>query len=509
MQRLSDTLPNDTEVLPDGTNADTILQTGHYKCMNLINSPIPDCYLIVVDDGTGDNDTTGLQIVYDYKRMAHRSTNTNIWTESVVSHDGFTERKIKLNAGGSTIGLAGVTFSQSQLNSNAHFGLCGNVSPYNIALGFDTNEIVCNQTLYIRPNGNLVFTAGNSGTDGSAVKIRSGGTDQTIYHAGNLNEPHSQVATHSASCAAGWVTILKVPTGRAQGECIISDGESSDHSYMHLKWHRSYAGAGITVLDSGGHAARLTGARWIYDSSDVTYGEYRLQVYATASSTYYVNHRGVNLASMYQSAVTYMAPSTENTPSGYIMRSEVLANSLNSIYGNMGTSGNLRAKQINADNIGSGTTVFANQGFEYLDTNQYILRTATNWGLYWDTTNNRFDFNGAGTTRAWIDLDTGEIWSNSNITAYSDKRVKDNILPITSALDKVEQISGYTYTRKDEDSGKRYAGVIAQEVLDVLPEVVEQDAETGHYSVAYGNLTALLIEAVKELKQRVQELESK
>jgi hypothetical protein len=61
------------------------------------------------------------------------------------------------------------------------------------------------------------------------------------------------------------------------------------------------------------------------------------------------------------------------------------------------------------------------------------------------------------------------------------------------------------FTRTDlDDNEKRYAGVIAQEVLAVLPEVVTEDAE-GRYSVAYGNLAALLIEAIKELKGELNE----
>jgi hypothetical protein len=53
----------------------------------------------------------------------------------------------------------------------------------------------------------------------------------------------------------------------------------------------------------------------------------------------------------------------------------------------------------------------------------------------------------------------------------------------------------------------RQIGVIAQEVEAVLPEVVQADADTGQLSVAYGNITGLLIEAVKELTARVAALE--
>ncbi|HAW05916.1 MAG TPA: hypothetical protein DCW83_14620, partial [Saprospirales bacterium] len=104
----------------------------------------------------------------------------------------------------------------------------------------------------------------------------------------------------------------------------------------------------------------------------------------------------------------------------------------------------------------------------------------------------------------------GGIYSTGNITAYSDIRVKENIEVIPNALEKVEQIRGVTFTRNDntgDSKDKRYAGVIAQEIEKVLPEVVETNEE-GTKSVAYGNMVGLLIEAVKELKQEVEDLKT-
>jgi hemoglobin-like flavoprotein len=100
------------------------------------------------------------------------------------------------------------------------------------------------------------------------------------------------------------------------------------------------------------------------------------------------------------------------------------------------------------------------------------------------------------------------IWTRGDVTAYSDARVKDNIEVIENAVEKIKAIRGVTFTRNDrEDTTKRFAGVIAQEVLEVLPEVVTEDA-LGTYSVAYGNLNALLIEAIKEQQKEIDELKS-
>jgi hypothetical protein len=104
----------------------------------------------------------------------------------------------------------------------------------------------------------------------------------------------------------------------------------------------------------------------------------------------------------------------------------------------------------------------------------------------------------------------GTFTAAGDITAYSDRRIKKDLKKIEGALDKVSKINGYTFTRTDEPlKDKRQAGVIAQEILEVLPEVVSVNNESGYYTVSYGNITALLIEALKEERQKREELEKR
>lgn len=125
--------------------------------------------------------------------------------------------------------------------------------------------------------------------------------------------------------------------------------------------------------------------------------------------------------------------------------------------------------------------------------------------------NNSININGGSgvTFGAWNVPDGyiatgGSAWFRYDVTAYSDSRVKDNVQQIENAIEKVQSIRGVTFTRNDyDDKSKRHAGVIAQEVLDVLPEVVNKD-ESGMYSVAYGNMAALFIEAIKEQQQQIR-----
>ena len=102
--------------------------------------------------------------------------------------------------------------------------------------------------------------------------------------------------------------------------------------------------------------------------------------------------------------------------------------------------------------------------------------------------------------------EAGAATFNNNVTAFSDERLKDNIETLEDGLAKVEQLRGVTYTR----DGRENIGVIAQEVEKILPEIVlTADDEMGTKSVDYSRITAVLIEAVKDLSARVKELENK
>jgi hypothetical protein len=99
-----------------------------------------------------------------------------------------------------------------------------------------------------------------------------------------------------------------------------------------------------------------------------------------------------------------------------------------------------------------------------------------------------------------------ELYTSGKITELSDKRLKKDIKKIENALDKLISLNGITYLLNDGQ--KRETGVIAQEVKEVLPEAVSIDPN-GYYSVAYGNLAGLMIEAIKELKNEIDQIKLK
>jgi hypothetical protein len=135
----------------------------------------------------------------------------------------------------------------------------------------------------------------------------------------------------------------------------------------------------------------------------------------------------------------------------------------------------------------TGGHLSALRGYVYANNSNEIgfLNTAGNWSLRVDN--------------------SGNATATGDVTAYSDARVKENVITVDNALDKVLNLRGVYYNRIDSEDKRRKVGVIAQEIMEVVPEVVGQDND-GMYNVSYGNIVGVLIEAIKEQQKQIDEL---
>ena len=115
-------------------------------------------------------------------------------------------------------------------------------------------------------------------------------------------------------------------------------------------------------------------------------------------------------------------------------------------------------------------------------------------------------------------VDAGDLHSDGDVIAYStttsDVRLKSDVEPITNALSKVNQLSGYTFTRNHNK--QKSAGILAHELEKVLPEAVrekelplQQNDGEKYKVVEYDAIHGLLIEAIKELSDKVERLEAR
>ena len=130
------------------------------------------------------------------------------------------------------------------------------------------------------------------------------------------------------------------------------------------------------------------------------------------------------------------------------------------------------------------------------------------WYFYYHLGNSCMGIGTSTTSSSYKLYVNGAIYATGNICAYSDVRKKENIETIDNALDKVNKMRGVYYNRTDDENKKKQTGVIAQEMEQVLPEVVNYAADVDEYSVAYGNIVGVLIEAIKEQQLQIDELKA-
>ena len=181
-------------------------------------------------------------------------------------------------------------------------------------------------------------------------------------------------------------------------------------------------------------------------------------------------------------------------------------------------SGSSQVSYVGLSNIPGGIVSGSSQilgGSNILSGSNQTNITSINQNLGTSTTGVQFASLGIGTAPdATYELKiAGDIAASGDIVAYytSDKRLKDNIQPIENALDRVNQLGGYTFDWNEELQKARKGhdiGVIAQEVQSTFPEVVVE-RDNGYLGVDYQKLVPVLIEAIKELSAKVKELENK
>ena len=273
----------------------------------------------------------------------------------------------------------------------------------------------------------------------------------------------------------------------------MSFGGGNDFGNYHVGTNLENYGGTYTKLDLRWHTGIRMGAQSqyggirFYDSEDL--GSLQWHFNGPSAYTYKYNWLKTNTTGIHSD--TNSAHIHPNTTSSY------------GTWRISGSRNNYAGLMIN-DDQGYHNTLMWNSG-----NGGWYQPNGSGWTLYWHRSNSCMGIAGSSTSSSYDLYVTGAIYATGNITAYSDARKKTNIKTIESALNKVLNLRGVTYNKINVDktvSEKDEMGVIAQEVEKIVPEVVTYAEDVDEYGVSYGNLTALLVEAIKELKIELTDL---
>lgn len=137
-----------------------------------------------------------------------------------------------------------------------------------------------------------------------------------------------------------------------------------------------------------------------------------------------------------------------------------------------------------------------------------VINQTTDSGTYYPTlttaTSGTVSTINTSSTKLTYQPSTGTLTTTALVES-SSLRLKENILPIENALDAILLLTGVTYDRRD-GSTKNEAGLIAEDVYKVLPNLVTTDEDGKPYGINYTKFSAYLIEAIKSLKQEINSL---
>jgi hypothetical protein len=429
--------------------------------------------------------TSSVDFVTGSTRFGSLLANTHVFTGSVSVTGSINATSLTGSINGSQITDATVSNAKLANSTISGISLGSNLAILTIGTGLSGTSY----------NGSTGITIANTGvtsiTAGTGISINQGTGGVTITNTINNTNQLTNGAGYITSAALS--SYLPLSGGNITGNLTVG-GPASALAQLHV-YNASAAASFLLQTNSSTDYAEI--ATRNYNQTSTAY--YR-QYSSSASGTDFGVSRN-NLAALFSNYASNFAIGTQNggdlilgTANTERMRinttgiatfsGRIILGTFPNSQTNTGEAWIGRASDRNAGTmtVQLGGNSASSRSFEVVD---YA------WSVV------LFSVSSGGTATA-----------SGDVVAYSDARVKTNIKPIDSSLEKVSKLTGVTYNRTDLEDKSTKIGFIAQEVEKVIPEVVTYDSEKDRYGVSYGNVTALLVEAIKEQQTQIEELKT-
>ena len=384
---------------------------------------------------------------------------------------------------------------------------------YSANVGFTPTTITAPFTLFAgRAAGGFTDNVAKVNASFSNIQGIAVTRDGTVYVAdtGNYSirkiSTLGNVTTISGNGVSGFVNGLNAqyirPTFLAldteQSNLFISDSTAIrklDLTYLNVSTVVGSASGSSTIVDGLGSAVKFSNAAGIViDSTNALYvvdsGTMCIRKITYTNTQYQcTTFSGTRSLSNIDSAIgiNNIEYSTYNSPNG------ITIDAASTLY--IADTENTAIRSITA-------STFTAQALSVgtLTAGRFQTEAAENGIIFADPSGTYY------TSSSTITYTDGNLFV-SGIALSSDARLKENIIPLSDSLSNLARLTPVSYTRTDETTGKRHLGFLAQEMETVYPEIVHTDAK-GSKSIAYANLTAVLVDSVKELQEEVKNLQS-
>jgi len=370
-----------------------------------------------------------------------------------------------------------------------------------------------------RPNYKILTYAGGSAYTEMSAGIPDIGETRVVYqHAGYMNPWTNMIARNADGTAKG-----RVQTGWLQGggenfgQFRISSASNqtlvSIHGNETLGGRMSLEGPNSSNFFMGGKdwdnanlpIFAMRGATSVDDGNGGTY--FPDLITLNISQKDGVDYTSIDLNNSGQSSINLGTKSWETDG-----LKKPIFQMMSDYETSDGNGGTYRPSLVDAQVNISGSNVYSGDFFLNGSAGTGIrMYGATDFNNDGSSIYSHISLDGLNNNHVWLD-GNGNGDFTGNITAVSvnqtsDKRLKKNITTLTSGLAMVNRLRGVRYNWKDESKPEAKIGFIAQEVEEVLPELVITK-EDGFKAVNYAEMTAVLVEAVKELTAQVEALKA-